>query len=407
MSTNRALITGMALVASPGWGGGDFIAQLGAQDPLLKAWPKEVTPPWDGAKLAMAEGFPASRYFTDRQLRLIDRAMVMGTCAVGLALDDAGLTDEASLDRSEVATIFGTTRCEQPSSHRFSQPLLMGKPRSMNPAQFPLIARNVAAGQIAITFGLRGMSSMLASGPLASLQAIARGADLVRSGKVDVALVGGIESLAPFSINHSRHLYGERLMGTQPSFFGFEQGQVTLGDGSSMIVIESEAHAKARGARAYCEILGSVGGTLGTDRSAEAAEKRLTGLIAGREHQTENWRRIGVISCGLSGSASQADSLERDMLSAIFARHDVQPLLTAVRSHIGEAESAAAAAQVQVAASALFTRQVMPTRYVASDPAVGLNPAKVSTPLASGEALVTAFDASLRFVHLHLGASPV
>ena len=96
--------------------------------------------------------------------------MTISSTAAGLALEDAGFIDGAV--PTNTATFLGTWRAEQPAGYNFISPLLAGNPGRLKGADFPMIARNISCGQMAIRFGLQGPSSVLASGPIASLEAI-------------------------------------------------------------------------------------------------------------------------------------------------------------------------------------------------------------------------------------------
>lgn len=400
MTYSDVYITGMGLIAPSGHGGAAFIGSLAQRDPNFAPWPDDQHPPTPHARIGLSTAYPVEKYFTERQLRLADRAMAMAMCAVGAALEDARLDRIACAD--EVATIFGSMRSEHSSTQRFSVPFLMGKPKSLNAAQFPMIARNVACGQVAMNLGLRGMSSMICSGPLASLHAIARGYDLVRRGRAPMAIVGGVETLSKFSINQSRHLYRQYLQGEQPSFFGSEGGTLIPAEGCGMLIIESAEHAARRGATPYARIVGSTAGRLGRDEDGATATAMLTRLIAGGGDARAAWQDIGLISTSNAGCASTAALTELDMLRHIYSSYDVAPPVTAVRSWIGEAESVASSLQVQAAAHALRSGQIAPTRSAASATDVGIQVVREETAINTGSALVTGFDEARNYVFLQL-----
>lgn len=399
---NEVYVTGMGLIASSGYGGSNFISGLSGKSQNFCDWPQDQHPPSVNARVGLANDYPVPKYFNERQLRLADRAMVMAMCAVGTALEDAGIEQLDCID--EVATIFGSMRSEHSSTQKFSVPLLTGRPKSLNAAQFPMIARNVACGQVAMNLGLRGMSSMICSGSLASLQAIARGYDLVRRGRVPVAIVGGVETLSKFSINHSRHLYRDYLHGEAPQFFGRGNGLLIPAEGCSMLILESGKHAAERQAKPYARITGAFSGRLGRDEDGGTAAGLMTHFLSAGGDAAKAWRDVGFISASNAGSQTVASLTEMDMLGTIYERYGISPPVTAARSWIGEAESVASALQVQVAASALHAGVVPPTVSISANHAIGLNIVDRSHSF-SGDAVVTGFDESQNYAFLRL-ASP-
>jgi len=400
MTNSDVYITGMGLIAPSGFGGSDYIASLAERDPNFTHWPEDQHPPRASAMLGVSSVYPVEKYFTDRQLRLADRAMAMAMCAVGSALEDAGIGEIDCAD--DVATIFGSMRSEHSSTQRFSLPFLMGKPKSLNAAQFPMIARNVACGQVAMNLGLRGMSSMECSGPLASLGAIARGYDLVRRGRAPMAIVGGVETLSKFSVNQSRHLYQQYLQGERPDFFAGAGGTLVPSEGCSMLILESAEHAERRGATPYARIVGSTAGRLGRDQDGASAAGFLTRLLDTNIDARQAWKDIAFISASNSGCATTASLLELEMLRSIYDKYDVAPPVTAARSWIGEAESVASSLQVQVAANAFRTGSVPATRSTAAQAAVGINVVRQALAVKPSSALVTGFDEARNYVFLRL-----
>lgn len=400
MTISDVYITGMCLVAPSGFGGAEFIGGLSERDANFVQWPEDQHPPRPDAMLGMSTVYPVEKYFTERQLRLADRAMAMAMCAVGSALEDAGIDEIDCAD--DVATIFGSMRSEHTSTQRFSVPFLMGKPKSLNAAQFPMIARNVACGQVAMNLGLRGMSSMECSGPLASLNAIARGYDMVRRGRAPIAIVGGVETLSKFSINQSRHLYRQYLQGERPVFFAGEGGTLVASEGCSMLIIESAEHAQKRNAKPYARIVAATSGRLGRDQDGASAADLLTRLIDDGGDARQAWRNIDFISASNSGCATAASLVELEMIRSIYRKHDVAPPVTAARSWIGEAESVASSLQVQLAANALRTRSIPATRSAAADAGVGVNVVRQALDIKAGNALVSGFDEARNYAFLRL-----
>src|SRR5438105_798628 len=203
MSTGRStdmrdvVITGLGVLGPHGVGLERIAEGVRDQRMPFSPWPASADPPHAEALIASVADYPKARYFSERQLRLMDRAMCLSTFATGTALEDAGYADGAA--PPETATLVGTMRAEQPSVYKFLQPLVQGRHERINPAEFPQIARNISCGQLAIRFGLRGPSSVLASGSLASLEAVARATGFIRAGRCEVAVVGGLDVLSRFS----------------------------------------------------------------------------------------------------------------------------------------------------------------------------------------------------------------
>ena len=111
------------------------------------------------------------------------------------------------------------------------------------------IANNVSAH-----FGLEGITANIVNACAAGTMSIGYACDLIREGKGDVFIAGGSDSFSSlaFSGFHALHALDENAC----SPFNHSTG-ITLGEGSGILVIESYEHAVERGAKIYCEILGS------------------------------------------------------------------------------------------------------------------------------------------------------
>ncbi|MBI1318067.1 MAG: beta-ketoacyl-ACP synthase II [Candidatus Hydrogenedens sp.] len=135
-------------------------------------------------------------------------------------------------------------------------------PRRVNPLMVPTGISNMGAGFVAIQTGFMGPNSSIVTACATGAQSIGDAADKIRLGKADVMLAGGAEaSVIPLGIagfNAMRALstdfQDEPTRASRP--FDANRGGFVMGEGAGMLLLESEEHAKARGA----EILAEYGG---------------------------------------------------------------------------------------------------------------------------------------------------
>ncbi|WP_186009437.1 beta-ketoacyl synthase [Chromobacterium vaccinii] len=360
---------------------------------VFSAWPEAASPPHAESLIASVGDYPRTRYFNERALRLMDKPMMLASFAAGSALEDAGYGDGEAPE--DCATLLGTARSEQTSVHKFSLPLLQGRPERINPAEFPLVARNIACGQMAIRFGLRGPSSVLASGPLASLQAVARAAGLIRSGRARVALAGGVEALSRFALRFCRDYYGDAALAGRPAFFGERGGGLIPSEGACMLVLEDAEHAAARGARVYARLGGWHAGRLGR---GDAVQSLLDGWRGAADAEP------ALLLPGAGGAGRDHEKLETRALQRWLAERAGQPCkLLAARALAGEGESWSGALQVALAAASLASRRAPATPDVAADADPALAQAAGGGALSDdAAALVLGNDAAGAFCALGL-----
>lgn len=299
--------------------------------------------------------YEKTKHFTTRQLRLVDKFLTMSVSAVGFALEDAGLESMSQSDKDNVATFIGTSRPEFAGFQRFSSSVFLKKIQKLNPLHFPLLARNAAGGQIAITFGFRGYSSTVSVNHIAGMHAIARGFDVIQNGRAQIAVVGGVESLSRLSIAHSSLLYRDNLSKERNIFFGTEDALIIPSEGVCILILESESHAKSRGVKPYAEIFDY---RMGRYKDPGDLNNAINATLNGGGLK---WRDIAVFGCSASGGCLVHDKVESLAIANFI--HDAKhcPVISAPKSLFGEAEACSSALQVAVIADALKNKEILPT----------------------------------------------
>jgi 3-oxoacyl-[acyl-carrier-protein] synthase II len=254
----RACITGIGALTptfsqqQPG-GWLPFTREARQAPPSYEAWKAELDPPFASARLGMVKLYPKERFFTARQLRMMDKAMTMCFVAAAFALEDAGLdVDLAAIEKDAVATVLASAHGETASLFRFGAPLFKPERAGVNPAQFPMIARNVACGQMAIRLGARGWSSMLAAGVNGGAHALARATDLIASGRAKTVLVGAFETHSHVDL----HRWGavQAARSRQGHRIDIASNDWVPVEAACMFVVESEQAAQGRGRKPHAII---------------------------------------------------------------------------------------------------------------------------------------------------------
>jgi 3-oxoacyl-(acyl-carrier-protein) synthase len=103
---HEVVLSGIGVIGPHGVGVQPLIESVAHHAPSFYPWPEAQEPPHPAAKIANILAFPKTQFFTERQLRLMDRAMTISSTAAGLALEDAGFIDGAV--PTDTATFLGT-----------------------------------------------------------------------------------------------------------------------------------------------------------------------------------------------------------------------------------------------------------------------------------------------------------
>ncbi len=192
-------------------------------------------------------------------LRKLDRFTVLALGAAKEAMKDSGLNLEQE-DRSRCGVIFssgigglGTIQreCERGLAKGFDR---------ISPHFVPMSITNMAAGHIAITYGLHGMCSCVVTACAGGTNAVGDAFRQIRDGYQDVVVCGGAEScITPFGIGgftamHALCTSDDPKRASIP--FDKERSGFVMGEGAGVLVLEEYEHAKARGAKIYAEVYG-------------------------------------------------------------------------------------------------------------------------------------------------------
>ena len=137
-----------------------------------------------------------------------------------------------------------------------------GGPRKVSPFFLPKGLVNMASGQVAIRLGLMGPNQVVVTACATGTQSLAAAADLIRLGKADIMLAGGTEAaVIPFGLAGFCSMRALSTRNDDPQAasrpFDRDRDGFVMGEGAGIMVLESEAHARARGAEILAEFAGS------------------------------------------------------------------------------------------------------------------------------------------------------
>lgn len=201
--------------------------------------------------------------FLDRkEARKLDRFAQLALAVSDQAVADAGITKD-NVDNDRVGVVFasgigGLITFQEEVVH-FAQG--DGTPR-YNPFFIPKMILDIAAGHISIRHGFRGPNFAVVSACASSTNAIMESFNLIRLGMADIILTGGSEAVVSESgvggFNAMKAL-SERNDCPQTASRPYDKGRdgFVMGEGAGALILEELEHAKARGARIYCEIAGA------------------------------------------------------------------------------------------------------------------------------------------------------
>jgi 3-oxoacyl-[acyl-carrier-protein] synthase II len=268
VAAHDVVVTGMGVISALGIGrealldglrrGAGGIGRIGTFDTTaLPVHLGAVVPDFDPARLVRAD------------VRRMDRLGQFLVAAGALALKDAGLRVTRE-NAHRIGLVAGTQNGPIGSCAAFHRDLVLGPPQRANPKVFPNTVFNAGLGHAAVTLRVRGPNVVTTLGQASGVHALALACGLVRRGRVDVCVAGGADELLEVILEGNAvartvsplapgGASGEEAL--RP--FDRRRNGFVLGEGAALLVLESRAHAEARGAA----ILGRVAGrAVGADR---------------------------------------------------------------------------------------------------------------------------------------------
>lgn len=256
---NRVVVTGMGAITPIGNSVDEF--WNGLKEKKVGIGPISVFDTTDyKVKLAAeVKGFEGKNYMDPKTAKRMERFSQFAVAASKEALEDAGINMEKE-EAYRVGVCIGSGIGSLQSIEREYKKLLDKGPNRVNPLLVPLMIGNMAAGNVAIQFGLKGKCFNVVTACATGTHSIGEAFRSIQYGEADVMVAGGTEaSITPLSIAGFGALTAlstseDPLRASIP--FDKERNGFVMGEGAGVVVLESLEHAKARGAKIYGELVG-------------------------------------------------------------------------------------------------------------------------------------------------------
>ena len=206
-------------------------------------------------------GYKASDYLDSKTARRMARFVQFAIVAAREAVEHAGL-DLGAEDLDRIGVVLGNGNGGYPEIEEGARTLVAKGGMRMSPFFFPMTLPNIAAAQVSLTYGLRGPSATIVTACAAGTQAIGEAAEMVRRGAADVVVTGGVEAgisqlgLGGFAVMRalSTTFNDEPARASRP--FDARRDGFVPAEGAGVLVLESLAHARERGAEPLVEVAG-------------------------------------------------------------------------------------------------------------------------------------------------------
>jgi 3-oxoacyl-[acyl-carrier-protein] synthase II len=260
MSRRRVVVTGLGIIAPVGIGvdecwrnilaGRSGIGRITRFD--ASAFPSQIA--------GEVKGFDVTKYLSAKEARRYDTFIHYGLVAAMEAVKDAGI-EAYSGDKERVGVCIGSGIGGLPLIEETHHHYLQGGVRKISPFFVPGSIINMISGLVSIHYGYQGPNLGTVSACSTANHSIGEAERLIEYGDADVMVAGGAEAtVSPLGVGGfcaSRAL-STRNDAPEAASRPWDIGRdgFVLGEGAGVLVLEELEHAKARGARIYCELTG-------------------------------------------------------------------------------------------------------------------------------------------------------
>ncbi len=365
-STHRVVVTGVGMLSPLGldvataWesliagkSGIDYITLCDAE-PLATKFAGEV------------KGFEPTDYMTRKEARHMDRFAQLAVAASRGAVAQAGLDINQS-NNDDIGVIIGsgigglTTLFEQ------AKVLLEKGPDRVSPFLAPMMISDMAAAQVSIVLGVKGLNLCTTSACSSGSDAIGAACELIKHGDTQVMLAGGTEAIInPLGITAFNALKAISTRNDAPQLASrpFDAGRdgFVISEGACVLVLESLEHARERGANILGEVL-SYGATADSHHVTQPIEN---GEGAARAMRVA-LKRAGIAPTEIDyinahgTSTFLNDQTETRAIKTVFGDYAYQVPISSTKSMLGHLIGCAGAAEATICLMVIRNGVIPPT----------------------------------------------
>jgi 3-oxoacyl-[acyl-carrier-protein] synthase II len=309
---------------------------------------------------------PSPAFPTPKELRRTDRFVQFGVHAGWQALRDSGL-DLAKENCDEIGVFIGSGIGGLSTTEEQHQVLLNKGPGRVSPFMIPMLILNMASGMFSMYYKLRGPNVATCSACATSTHAIGEAWRTIKMGAADVMFAGGAEAtVVPLGISGFCAMRAMSTRNDDPKKasrpFDIGRDGFVMGEGAGVIVLEELEHAKARGAKIYCEIAGYGNTADANHMTAPAPEGEGAARCMKMALKAAGLQPHEISYINAHGTSTpQGDIAETQAIKSVFGEHARKLVVSSTKGALGHMLGAAGGVETIICAKAIQTGIVPPT----------------------------------------------
>ena len=322
---------------------------------------------YDSQIAAEVRGFdPTPAFPGPKEVRRTDRFTHFGVYAGWGALKDSGL-DLEKVDRDEVGVFLGSGIGGLHTTEEQHKILLAKGPGRVSPFMIPMLILNMASGLFSLYHRLRGPNFATCSACATVTHALGEAWATIKRGDASVMFAGGTEAtVVPLGMSGFAAMKAMSTRNAEPKRasrpFDRDRDGFVMGEGAAVLVLEELEHAKKRGARIYCEVMG-YGNTADAnhmtapDPEGEGAGRAMKMAL---RHAGLRPDQVDYINCHAT-STPVGDLCELKMIKRVFGDHAYKLAASGTKGATGHMLGAAGAIEMAICCKAVEAQVAPPT----------------------------------------------
>jgi len=367
VSKRRVVVTGMGMLSPVGNNvESSWKALLEGQSGIVNIDHFDTTE-FSTRFAGLVKDFNCEEYMSKKDARKMDLFIQYGIAAGMQALDDSGLTITEELGQ-RIGVAIGSGIGGLGLIETGHNALVNKGPRKISPFFVPSTIVNMIAGHLSIMKGLRGPNIAISTACTTGLHNIGHAARMIAYGDAEVMVAGGAEKastplgMGGFGAAKALSTRNDDPQGASRPWDKDRDGFV-LGDGAGVMVLEEYEHAKARGAKIYCELVGfgMSGDAYHMTSPSEDGSGGALAMEAAMRDAGVIGEQIGYVNAhGTSTPAGDIAEL-KGIKRALGEKGAAQVLVSSTKSMTGHLLGAAGSAEAIITAMSLVDQIVPPT----------------------------------------------
>lgn len=314
---------------------------------------------------AQVKDFDPSAHMEKREAKRLDRFSQFAIVAAKEAMADSGLQMD-ELDPYRIGCIIGSGIGGLATIQQESEKLYTKGPDRVSPLFIPMSICNMAAGNVTIALGTKGISYSINTACASGTNAIGEGMRLIQRGDQDVVFVGGTEAaITPMGVSGFMNMTAittaqDPARASIP--FDKERSGFVMGEGAGVLVLEDLEHAQKRGATIYAEVVG-----YGFASDAYHITSPEPEGLGGAKAMESAVRDAGITPEQVDyinahgTSTPYNDKIETKAIKDVFGQHSYKIPVNSTKSMIGHLLGAAGAVEAMAVVFALQDGYIHPT----------------------------------------------